>query len=48
MDNEDKFPIEGSLGILAFGDIAFEKWREVKIANNIFNEEEYRVQNEEE
>lgn len=27
-------PIEGSLGILAYGDVAFLQWREVKKANN--------------
>jgi|TARA_B100000497_G_scaffold121080_1_gene150339 hypothetical protein len=37
-----KVTVEGSLSILALGDIGFDAWRKVKIANNKFrsNEEE--------
>jgi hypothetical protein len=30
----NNLPLLGSLGILAFGDIAFEAWREIKIKHN--------------
>ncbi|MCK7590313.1 hypothetical protein M0G43_06995 [Subsaxibacter sp. CAU 1640] len=35
-------PLESNLGLLAFGDLAFEAWRELKTASNIEfgNEEE--------
>jgi len=38
-----KITPEGSLGILAFGDIAFRKWREIKKEskqNRVYEEEE--------
>ena len=31
--NTDNFPISSSLGLLAYGDIAFKIWREVKKEN---------------
>jgi len=31
----NNIPINSSLGLLALGDIAFEKWRELKKNNNI-------------
>ena len=30
-----KIPLNGSLGLLAFGDIAFTAWREIKKENNL-------------
>ena len=36
-------PISGSLGLLAYGDVAFDAWRKVKIENNIFNREKQEV-----
>ncbi len=33
----DDVPLESSLGFLAIGDIAFEKWREVKKKYNMDN-----------
>ena len=32
-------PVSGSLGLLAYGDLAFDAWRKVKIENNLFNRE---------
>lgn len=32
--NPNDFPIESSLGHLAYGDIAFTKWRELKKEHN--------------
>jgi len=37
--NEKNIPVAGSLGLLSIGDIAFRKWREVKVQNNIFKKE---------
>jgi hypothetical protein len=30
-------PVSGSLGLLAFGDLAFEQWRKAKKDNNIIS-----------
>ncbi|MDX1461679.1 MAG: hypothetical protein R3359_01380 [Marinirhabdus sp.] len=30
----NKIPIEGSLGVLALGDVGFTAWREIKKASN--------------
>ena len=35
-----KVTVEGSLSILALGDIGFDAWRKVKIANNKFRNNE--------
>ena len=37
----NNLPVDGSLGLLAYGDLAFKAWREVKVQNRkIENEEE--------
>ncbi len=33
--NLANIPVDGSLGLLALGDIAFVEWRKVKKANNV-------------
>ena len=43
----DNIPISGSLGVLAYGDLAFDAWRKVKIENNIFNREKQKVESNE-
>ena len=34
-----EIPVESSLGLLAYGDIAFKAWREIKKNNNEENKE---------